>query len=130
MNYLRRKILLLLFASLLSVILPTPSIAAISFSAESVNSLSISSIRSENNSHYLIEIYIEGIATSKVTFETDFQTLYLKAKNGGVISEGTMAGAQVISLVFDFPADANLNNIFRADESNKIIISVPKSQAS
>ncbi|MGK0273463.1 MAG: hypothetical protein ACI88H_004144 [Cocleimonas sp.] len=130
MNNLRHKISLLLFASTLSILMSTSTLAAIALSAESVNSLSISSIRSENNSHYLIEIYIEGIATSKVTFETDFQTLYLKAKNGGMISDGAMAGTQVISLVFDFPADANLNNVFRADESNKIVISVPKSKAS
>lgn len=126
MNYLKLKILILLLASIFATGVVSSAVAGIAFSGESVNSLSISSIRSENNSHYLIEINIEGIATSSVTFETDYQTLYLSAKSGGMITQGAIAGAQVVSLVFDFPANANLKNYFRVNKPNKILISIPK----
>jgi len=127
MKYLTLKILILVFASIFATGVLHTAKAGIAFSGDSVDSLSISSIRSENNYQYLIEIYIEGIETSKVTFEIDYQTLYLSAKRGGVISEEAIAGAQVISLVFNFPANANLKNYFRVNKGNKILISVPKS---
>lgn len=127
MNYIKNKIqVILVVYVLIALVLPT-AIAGIAFSGESMNSLSISSSRSENSYHYLLEIHIEGIATSKVTFETDYQTLYLSARSGGVISGGAVAGAQIISLVFNFPANANLKSYFRVNKQNKIIISVPKS---
>lgn len=127
MTFLKKRIQRIIIASLLVIMILPTAIAGIAFSGESMNSLSISSTRSENSYQYLLEIDIEGIATSKVTFETDFQTLYLSAESGGIVSNGAIAGAQVISLVFNFPANANLKNYLRVNKPNRIIISVPKS---
>lgn len=117
----------MLFLSGILILLSLNSEAAgIAYSGSSVSSLSISSDRSETNYQYIIEIHIEGIDVSKVTFEANFQTLYLLAQKGGLITEKAIAGAQIIRLAFDFPANANLKNYFRVNKPNKIIISVPK----
>lgn len=92
-----------------------------------VNSLSIQSNRTESSDYYLIEIYVEGVKTSSINFESDFQTLYLLAHQGSSVSETSVSGAQVIKLAYDFPADANLKNYFRENKRNKILISIPKS---
>ncbi len=128
MNYLKRKFSMFVLASILATGAMSSAIAAIAFSGESVNSLSISSTRSENNSHYLLEIYIKGIPTSDVTFEIGYQTLFLQAKTGGMITDGAIAGAQVVNLMFHFPTNADLKSYFRENKPNKIIISVPKSK--
>lgn len=90
------------------------------------DSLSISSNRTENSYHYKIEIIIKGIEVSNVTFETNYQTLYLLAHKGGLVSEVAPTGSQLIRLAFDFPANANLKGYFREDKPNKILISIPK----
>ena len=95
-------------------------------STKKFNSLSINSNRSENNYQYLIEIDIRGIETSKVTFEVEYQTLYLLAHQGSVVSEASISGAQVMRLAYDFPTNAVIKKYFRINHPNKIIISIPK----
>ena len=126
MNYYIRKHLMLYLSGILILLSLNSEAAGIAYSGSSVSSLSISSDRSETNYQYIIEIHIEGIDVSKVTFEANFQTLYLLAQKGGLITEKAIAGAQIIRLAFDFPANANLKNYFRVNKPNKIIISVPK----
>jgi len=113
------------------LVFPIASIhAGIAFSEKSTQSLSITSNRTENSNHYLLEIEIEGVSVSKVTFEANSQSLYLSAKSGGVFSNsrngGAIAGAQVIRFVFTFPPDANLEDYMRINSLNKIMIHVPK----
>jgi len=95
-------------------------------SANTSNSLSISSNRSENSYQYFIEIDVNGIDTSKVAFEIEYQTLFLFAHHGSVISEASFSSAQVMRLAYDFPTDADIKNYFRMNQPNKIIISIPK----
>lgn len=127
MSNLKHKLKMLLAVSILASMPIYPSIAGIAFSDETLSSLSISSNRTENSYHYLIEIYIEGVETSSVTFESDFQTLYLLAQRSGMITETAIAGSQIIRLAFNFPANANLKNYYRVNTPNRILITVPKS---
>ena len=101
-------------------------LAKVAYSSGSINSLSISSNRSENSYQYLIEIDIQGIDTSKVDFEVEYQTLYLLAHQGSVVSDSAISGAQVIRLAYDFPTNAVIKKYFRINHPNKIIISIPK----
>ncbi len=126
MNNLYRKIAQIILSILLTSLLVPSVFAAIAFSGDSVNSLSVSSNRSENSYQYLIEIDIKGIDTSKVTFEIEYQTLYLLAYQGSIVSEVAISGAQVMRLAYDFPTNADLKNYFRINHPNKIIISIPK----
>ena len=126
MNTFKHTIFVLILTSVLTVMVSSSALGTIAFSGESINSLSISSNRSENSYQYLIEIDIQGIDTSKVTFEVEYQTLYLLAHQGSVVSEASISGAQVMRLAYDFPTNAVIKKYFRINHPNKIIISIPK----
>ena len=126
MKSLKNKISILILATMLIAMMPSSIIATVAYSGESINSLSISSNRSENSYQYLIEIDIQGIDTSKVDFEVEYQTLYLLAHQGSVVSDSAISGAQVIRLAYDFPTNAVIKKYFRINHPNKIIISIPK----
>jgi len=128
MKFLKTLYLIILYLGIYINSVPVANAAGIAFSNESVNSLSISSVRSENHAYHVLEISIDGISASEIHFKTSLQTLYLSARKGGQSSKDIITGAQVVNLAFNFPANADLKSFDRKNLKNKIIINVPKSQ--
>ncbi|WP_299873900.1 Hsp20/alpha crystallin family protein [uncultured Cocleimonas sp.] len=120
-NYISKLIVLVLTSTILFV-----TYADIAFSGSSVNSLSISSERTESDKAYYLKIHIDGIESSQLKVKMIETELQITAQNGGMISGNAIAGGQFVNYSYRFPNDADLQHLKRVNSDKLVVFTIPK----
>ena len=102
------------------------SYADIAFSGSSVESLSISTERSESDNAYYLKIYVDGIESSQIKAKVINKELRITAQNGGMVSGNSIAGGQLVNYSYNFPNNADLQNLTRVNSNKLVIFKIPK----
>ena len=100
--------------------------ADIAFSGSSVNSLSISTERSESDKAYYLKIYVDGIESSQIKAKVINNELQITAQNGGMVSGNAIAGGQFVNYSYRFPNDADLQHLKRVNSDKLVVFTIPK----